>query len=125
MKIDVYCVLLGSPRRFGMKASAQGIPPATFAHVPALPEMTDGQLVRQALETTIACLETLGEEAIGTQVVIHLDDPPDGFRGGYFVPKFGDGHDEELAESVSKLKSLLVSPKDLRFKRSPNGGALL
>lgn len=119
MKVDVYCVLMSEPRRFGMKTPG----PLTFNKVVALPEMTDGQVVRQAVDNTCFFLESWGQ--IGVQVDIHLDDPPSGFKSGFFVPKFGDGYDEQLAESIARLKALLASPRDLQFKRSPNGGNLI
>jgi len=123
MKIDVYCVFLTPPRRFGMRTSLPDAPQMTFAKVAALAEMTDGQIVRQALETACLFIEALPH--VGVQIAVHLDDPPDGFKSGHFTPKFGDGYDDQLAKSIARLKTLLASPKDLQFKRSPNGGNLI
>lgn len=124
MKIDAYCVLLDNPRRFALAASLPDTKPITFNKVAALKELTDGQVVRQAIETVYLFLKEVGDAATGSQVVIHIDDPPAGFRSTC-VPEFGDGHDENLKESVKRVKSLLVTPKDFTFRRSPNGGNLI
>lgn len=122
MKVDVYCVL---GERFALRASVRDSKPITFNKVAALPEMTDGQLVRQAIETVYLFLKEIGDAATGVQVVIHIDDPPSGFRSGPGVPSFNDEYDMDLLESALKVKGLLTTPRDFTFKRSPNGGNLI
>ena len=124
MKIDAYVILLEHPSRFGLKIGmGWGEYAGAYLRVVALPEMTESQVLRLALDNISYLLERL--RAAGVTVNVHRDDPPEGFRGGYKPVRFGDGDDELLLGSTDRLKALLATPKDLRFKRTPNGAAMI
>ena len=123
MKIEAYVLFMEHPGRFGLRISGHGQREMSYLKVIALPEMTDSQVLRLLLDNISDLLERL--KTAGATVNVHLDDPPEGFRGGYKPVRFGGGDDEFLLGSINRLKGLLASPKDLRFKRSPNGASMI
>lgn len=124
MRIDAYVLFMEHPSRFGLKIGmGWGEYAGAYLRVVALPEMTNSQTLRLALDNISHLLERLS--VAGATVNVHLDDPPEGFKGGFYSVRFGDGDDELLLGSINRLKELLASPKDLRFKRSPNGAAMI
>ena len=124
MKIDAYVLLTESPARFGLKISqGWGEHAGAYLKVVALPEMTDSQVLRLALDNISDLLERL--KVTGAMVNVHLDEAPEKFKGGFHPVRFRDGDDEVLRQSIDRLKNLLATPRDLQFKHSPNGGAML
>lgn len=123
MKIDAYVLFMEHPSRFGLRISGRGEPSTTYLKVVTLPEMTDSQVLRLVLDNISSLFRRL--MVAGATVNVHLDEPPEGFKGGFKPIRFGDGDDELLLGSIDRLKGLLASPKDLRFKRSPNGASMI
>ena len=128
MKIDAYVLLTESPARFGLRVNMSGEYAALYLRVIALPEMSDSQVLRLALDNIAHFVESLETSALAVGSVkvpppivnVHLDDPGLVFCEGDLLVA-----EEPLQKSIDRLEALLDSPGDLQFQRDPNGGSMI